>query len=382
MHKTGIEEYYVTKNNKRLRCGFTTGTCAAAAAKAAAIAMITGSIPSHVEIDTPKGIRLDLEVTGKFEGQGAVCTVIKDSGDDPDVTDGMPVCSLVTPIEDEEIIIDGGEGVGRVTRPGLWQQVGEAAINKVPRQMITTELARLREDFDVKGGFRAEVILPRGRELAERTFNPRLGIEGGLSVLGTSGIVEPMSEEAIIESIRLELKQKRNQGKKSIIITPGNYGADFVRELIDIRDEEIVKCSNYVGMTIDILNELEYEEVLFISHIGKFVKVAGGIMNTHSREADSRMEILAAAGIMAGLAREDAARVLSCINTDDGLSVLKEKGFMEPAMEILADKIDFYLNNRSYGRFKSGAIVFSNRYGILCKCGDADELIKKFGRNK
>lgn len=220
--------------------------------KAAAIAVITGSIPSHVEIDTPKGIRLDLEVTGRFEGQGAVCTVIKDSGDDPDVTDGMPVCSLVTPIDDEEIIIDGGEGVGRVTRPGLWQQVGEAAINKVPRQMITSELARLREDFDVKGGFRAEVILPRGRELAERTFNPRLGIEGGLSVLGTSGIVEPMSEEAIIESIRLELNQKRNQGKKSIIITPGNYGADFVRELIDIRDEEIVKCSNYVGMTIDI----------------------------------------------------------------------------------------------------------------------------------
>ncbi len=200
-----------------------------------------------------------------------------------------------------------------------------------------------------------------------------------MSVLGTSGIVEPMSEEAIIESIHIELMQKRSGRLSPLIITPGNYGADFVKHLIDIKDEEVVKCSNFVGLTIDMLNELKYEEVLFIAHIGKFIKVAGGIMNTHSKEADSRMEILAAAAIQAGIDREGAARILSCVNTDDGLAVLKEYGIMEKTMEIVGKKIDFYLNNRAYGNFKMGAVIFSNRYGILTMCGDAEELIKKAG---
>lgn len=385
MHRTGIEDHYIIKNNRKLRFGYTTGTCAAAASKAAALALASGKIPKYTDIDTPRGIRLNLEITGEFTetkawGRGALCTVIKDAGDDPDVTDGMPVCALVTFDKDGGISVDGGKGVGRATKPGLWQKVGEAAINKVPMQMIKTELEKVREDFDLKEGFRAEIILPEGERLAKRTFNPRLGIEGGLSILGTSGIVEPMSEDAIVESIRLELKQKRSQGIKSVIITPGNYGADFVREIIDIKDEEAVKCSNFIGLTIDMLNELGYEEALFISHIGKFVKVAGGIMNTHSREADCRMEILASAAVRAGLERGGALRLLSCVNTDDGLSVLEEYGLIEKTMEIIGEKIDFYINNRSYGRFKSGVIVFSNRYGILLKCGNADSLAEKFKR--
>lgn len=380
MHKTGIEDYFITKNNKRLRYGYTTGTCAAAAAKAAAMAIVTGRMPEYVEIDTPKGIHLMLQVSGSFKGKdAALCTVLKDSGDDPDVTDGMPVCALVSFSDKDGVTIDGGEGVGRVTKPGLWQEVGEAAINRVPRQMITDELQRIIEDFEIKGGLKAEIILPKGRELANRTFNPRLGIEGGLSVLGTSGIVEPMSEEAIIESIHIELKQKRTGRRLPIIITPGNYGADFVKHLIDIKDEEVVKCSNFVGLTIDMLNELKYEEVLFIAHIGKFIKVAGGIMNTHSKEADSRMEILAAAAIRAGIDTAGAARILSCVNTDDGIAVLKEYDIMEKTIEIVGEKIDFYLNNRSYGNFKTGAVIFSNRYGILTMCGAAEELIKKAG---
>ncbi len=378
MHKTGIEDYYITKNNRKLRYGYTTGTCAAAASKAAAMAMVTGMIPDSIEIDTPKGIHLTLKVSGSFKGKNAaLCTVLKDSGDDPDVTNGMPVCALVSFSDTDGVIIEGGEGVGRVTKPGLWQAVGEAAINRVPRQMITDELQSIIEDFEIKGGFKTEIILPKGRELANRTFNPRLGIEGGLSVLGTSGIVEPMSEEAIVESIHIELKQKRSGRTSPVIITPGNYGADFVKSLIDIKDEEVVKCSNFVGLTIDMLNELKYEEVLFIAHIGKFIKVAGGIMNTHSKEADSRMEILAAAAIQAGIEREGAAKILSCVNTDDGLAVLKENGLMEKTMEIVGNKIDFYLNNRSYGNFKLGAVIFSNRYGILTMCGAAEELIKK-----
>lgn len=383
MHKTGIEDYYITKNNKKLQYGYTTGTCAAAASKAAAITLITGKLIEEVEIDTPKGIRLKLQVKCEACDERKIKgTVIKYSGDDPDVTNGMPVCAIVSTREDGSITLDGGEGVGRVTKAGLEQEIGQAAINRIPRKMILQELENIKEDFDVKEGFHTEIVLPMGKELALRTFNPRLGIEGGLSILGTSGIVEPMSEAAIIDSIRLELKQKRNQGKDFVMITPGNYGADFLRETLPLNDDDIVKCSNYLGVTIDILNELEFKEVLFISHIGKFIKVAGGIMNTHSREADSRMEILAANAILAGLDRENAAKVLECVNTDDGLEVIKSCEALEKTMELVGNKIDFYLNNRSYGKFKTGAIIFSNRHGVLCKCGDADEIIEKYGRKK
>lgn len=380
MHRTGIEDYYITKNNKRMRFGYTTGTCAAAASKAAALMLASGRTVSAVDIDTPKGISLNLEVCGKFadDKKSAICTVIKDSGDDPDVTNGMPVCAKVFFTDDGSIKVDGGEGVGRVTKPGLYQKVGDAAINRVPMQMISAELQKIKEDFDMKEGFYAEIILPMGKELAHKTFNPRLGIEGGLSVLGTSGIVEPMSEAAIVESIRLQLSQKRNQGKTSIIITPGNYGADFIRAIADVKDEDVIKCSNYIGETIDMLCDMEYEEVLFISHIGKFIKVAGGIMNTHSREADCRMEILTANAIKSGIKIDDARRLLECVNTDDGIDVLKSCGLAERTMDVIGEKIDFYINNRSYGKFKSGTIVFSNKHGILCKCGNTDEIMRKY----
>ncbi len=382
MHRTGIEDYYITKNNKRMRFGYTTGTCAAAASKAAALMLVSGRTVSAVDIDTPKGIQLNLEVCGKFadDKKSAICTVIKDSGDDPDVTNGMPVCAKVFLTDDGSIKVDGGEGVGRVTKSGLYQKVGAAAINRVPMQMILAELQKIKEDFDMKEGFYAEIILPMGKELAHKTFNPRLGIEGGLSVLGTSGIVEPMSEAAIVESIRLQLSQKRNQGKTSIIITPGNYGADFIRTIADVKDEDVIKCSNYIGETIDMLCDMEYEEVLFISHIGKFIKVAGGIMNTHSREADCRMEILAANAIKAGLKIDDARRLFECVNTDDCIDLLKSCGLAERTMAVTGEKIDFYINNRSYGKFKSGTIVFSNKHGILCRCGNADEIIRKYER--
>ena len=382
MHRTGIEDYYITKNNKRMRFGYTTGTCAAAASKAAALMLVSGRTVSAVDIDTPKGIQLNLEVCGKFadDKKSAICTVIKDSGDDPDVTNGMPVCAKVFLTDDGSIKVDGGEGVGRVTKSGLYQKVGAAAINRVPMQMILAELQKIKEDFEMKDGFYAEIILPMGKELAHKTFNPRLGIEGGLSVLGTSGIVEPMSEAAIVESIRLQLSQKRNQGKTSIIITPGNYGADFIRTIADVKDEDVIKCSNYIGETIDMLCDMEYEEVLFISHIGKFIKVAGGIMNTHSREADCRMEILAANAIKAGLKIDDARRLFECVNTDDCIDLLKSCGLAERTMAVIGEKIDFYINNRSYGKFKSGTIVFSNKHGILCRCGNADEIIRKYER--
>ena len=206
-----------------------------------------------------------------------------------------------------EIVIDGGEGVGRVTRPGLSQKVGEAAINPVPRAMILREAEEAAVSHDYEGGLKVVISVPEGVEIGKKTFNTRLGITGGISILGTSGIVEPMSEKALVESIHVEMKQHFTQGEKYLLVTPGNYGADYLREHMTLPFERNIKCSNYVGETIDMAVDMGVKGILFVAHIGKFVKVAAGIMNTHSHSADARMEVLASNALRVG-ADGDTAR--------------------------------------------------------------------------
>ena len=267
--KNGLEDQYVIKNNKRLRYGYTTGSCAAGAARGAVRMLLSGETLSEVELDTPKGITLTLQLHDITRGETYVsCAVQKDAGDDPDTTNGILVYvkaekfSVSAAEQDGEerktersrpqIILDGGVGVGRVTKPGLSQNVGEAAINPVPRAMILRETEEAAQEYDYEGGLKLTVSVPQGEEIAKKTFNPRLGILGGISILGTSGIVEPMSEKALIESIHVEMKQHFCQGEDFILVTPGNYGADYLREHMSIPFENNIKCSNYVGETIDM----------------------------------------------------------------------------------------------------------------------------------
>lgn len=267
--KNGLEDQYVIKNNKRLRYGYTTGSCAAGAARGAVRMLLSGETLSEVELDTPKGITLTLQLHDITRGETYVsCAVQKDAGDDPDTTNGILVyvkaekfsISVAEQAGQErktersrpQIILDGGIGVGRVTKPGLSQNVGEAAINPVPRAMILREAEEAAQEYDYEGGLKLTVSVPQGEEIAKKTFNPRLGILGGISILGTSGIVEPMSEKALIESIHVEMKQHFCQGENYILVTPGNYGADYLREHMSIPFENNIKCSNYVGETIDM----------------------------------------------------------------------------------------------------------------------------------
>ena len=375
MHETGIENYYAIRDGKKLYYGYTTGTCAAAAAKAAALMLATGKPVPYVDILTPKGIALNLEVLeASLETNHARCAIRKYSGDDPDVTNGILVYADVTAEKTPGVIVDGGEGVGRVTKPGLKQAIGEAAINPVPLRMIREEAERVAEDYGITG-LKVIISIPAGVELAKRTFNPRLGIVGGISVLGTSGIVEPMSEAALVESIGLELRQKYALGCRRIIIAPGNYGADFIRSLCHVEESELVKCSNFIGQTIDMAVSAGYEELLFVSHIGKFIKLAGGIMNTHSREADSRAELMAACALRAGADADTARRLLDCLTTDEMLEVLQEKGLLEQTMHVAGERIDYYLNYRAKGQITIGAAVFSNGIGMLCTTGPADKWL-------
>ncbi len=373
--KNGLEDYYSIKNNRKMRFGYTTGSCAAGAAKAAVSMLLKGGTEKTVELMTPKGILLNLEILHIEKGIGQVsCAVKKFAGDDPDVTDGIEVFVKAEKTNFSGIRIEGGKGVGRVTKRGLEQPVGSPAINQVPRSMILREAEEICSETDYEGGLLLTVSIPQGQEIAGRTFNPRLGIEGGISVLGTSGIVEPMSEAALIKSIEVEMRQKVENGAAYLLVTPGNYGAAFLREHMDLPFEENMKCSNYVGETLDMAVDMGVKGILFISHIGKFVKVAAGIMNTHSRCADARAEVLAANALRAGISLEGAKEILDTITTDEALAVIRREGLLEPVMKEITDRVEYYLNHRAYDRLLLGAVLFSNEYGYLGETRHAGEL--------
>ena len=289
---------YINVGAQKLRCGYTTGSCATAAAKAATQMLLSGKKTDKVSIVTPKRIDLDLEVSCAKIGMGyAECAIAKDSGDDPDITNGLLIFARVefskagTPGEND-IVITGGKGVGKVTKPGLDQPVGEYAINSVPRNMIKKELEDICKENNYAGGLRVVISVPEGEKIARKTYNPKMGIEGGISIIGTSGIVEPMSSAALIDTIRLEIKMRKASGYKNLLLSLGNYSENFLSENMPVALDKSVKCSNFIGEAIEMALEYEFESVLIVGHTGKLVKLGAGIMNTHSSQADGRMEVL------------------------------------------------------------------------------------------
>ena len=370
---------FITKDGKKLRRGYTTGSCAAAASKAAAIMLLGGEILETVYLMTPRGIGLTLAVHEIERKENSVsCGIIKDSGDDPDVTNGMTVYSWVEKTDvPHEILIDGGEGIGRVTKPGLDQPVGNAAINSTPRRMITDELRQVCEDYGYNGGLRATISAPAGVEIAKKTFNPRLGIVGGLSILGTTGIVEPMSDEAVVETIRTELSMRAASGKTVVLFTPGNYGADYIKNELHIDPEIAVTTSNFIGDAFAIAAELGFGGALLVGHIGKLIKVAGGMFNTHSRYGDCRMEIFASHAGMCGASAEVVGKIMDSAMTDDMLAILDEAGLRQAVMDSIMNRMHFHLTHRPVGNMTVGAATFSNVHGILGRTEAADELLEQ-----
>ena len=378
-----------------MRYGFTTGSCAAAASKAAAYMLLTGNKKESISIMTPKGILFHariLEIT-RTE-QEVTCAVEKDGGDDPDITTGALIYSTVRfrtgseKIMEEEfpeknklreknnrIFIEGGKGVGRVTKPGLDQPVGNAAINHVPREMITKEVQEVCTLTDFSGDLDIIISVPEGEQLAEQTFNPRLGILGGISILGTSGIVEPMSAQALLDTIRVELNQKKAQGYEIAAVSPGNYGLDYMKRTYQYDLDQSVKCSNFVGDTIDMAIEIGFSKMLFTGHIGKLVKVAGGMMNTHSREGDCRMEILTAAAVKNQVPYAVLEDILQCVTTEEAIRKLDACGKKEAVMQDLLKKICFYMNKRAAGKMQIEVILYSNDFGELAKSDGAESFL-------
>lgn len=372
---------FVYKNHQKLRYGYTTGTCAAAATKAAVRMLFSGTPISSIEISTPKGINLNLEVLDiKICDKFVSCAIKKDAGDDADCTNGILIYSTVSPAPND-INIDGGDGIGRVTKPGLEHPVGSAAINNVPRKMIKMAAIDELEKAGIESGLNIIISAPDGKEIAKKTFNPRLGIEGGISILGTSGIVEPMSEQALIDTIRVEMKQKKAQSEDILLICPGNYGRNFARETWGIDLEQGLKCSNFIGDTLDMALELVFDKILFIGHIGKLVKVAAGIMNTHSHIADARMETLCSCALLSGCSRDTAVKILLCRTTDEAIELLIKDNILKQTMNIMLDKILVNMKKRTENRIQIEVIVFSNQAGVLAISEGADKFINQIIHN-
>ena len=374
---------YIRVGNRTLRLGITTGGCAALATKAAVRYMLEGSCPDEVSFVMGNGMEVTEPVFESGSDDGAFYAAIKkDAGDDPDVTDGMLIFAKVSEAEGNGVTIDGGVGVGRVTKPGLDQPVGNAAINSGPRALIERAALEAYEECGRsadEAGLSIEIYVPGGDEVAKKTFNPNLGIEGGISILGTTGIEEPMSEKAMIDSIRLEIKQARLESER-LILTPGNYGYNMTRDLglIDV-EVPVVLYSGFLGVALDAAAENEFKEVLLISHIGKLVKTAGGIMNTHQREADCRRELITAHAAAEGAGTDMCKRLMEVATTDAAIEILDEAtGLRERVMKRVMDAVMWYMGRRTEDAYHLESVMFSNQYGILEKSEGADDMIAKW----
>ncbi len=362
-------------NGKTYRYGYTTGSSAAGAAKGALTMLLSGEVIEEIALKTPAGIELQLSLHDIIITREMVkCAVVKDSGDDPDVTNGIKVYAKVTRNKNLGLQIVGGIGVGRVTKKGLQVAVGEAAINPVPMQMIREEaLALLADNQD----YTIEISVPEGVEIAQKTFNERLGVIGGISILGTSGIVVPMSDEAFKEALALELSILKERGVKEMVLTPGNYGENFIANHLPHATERTVTTSNFIGYMLHEAVRFEMQKVILVGHIGKLIKVAGGIFHTHSSVADGRNEIFAAHYMQFSGDVEGFRGIMQSNTTEEAIEYVKSVQFFNHLCNIIKMRCLQHIKNK----MEIEVIIFSQERGLLGKKDNVDEWTMTYFSN-
>ena len=380
-------EEYVYIDGKKYKRGYTTGSCAAGAAKAATYMLLTKQKIEKINIDTPKGIPLTLNIHNiKFNNDYVECSVEKDGGDDIDATHTMHIHARVEFIEKQDkqkILICGGTGIGVVTRRGLSVEVGKHAINPVPMKMINNEVNKVLNNeinctLELDKTLKITIFAPEGEKIAKKTFNPRLGIVGGISILGTTGIVEPMSDEGWKKSLSIELQMKKTQGLDKIILVPGNHGEQFIKENLGLDMKYVIRTSNFIGYMLKEAQRMGYKKILMAGHIGKFIKLSAGIFNTHSKIADARSEILVSNLALMKAPYELLEKISECLTAEEAVKIINENNYTEFYDNVSNKckyKVKQYLCDDD---IEVEIMMFSMDKTLLGKSNNTDSLVEVF----
>lgn len=402
-------EEFVYIDGKKYRRGYTTGSCATAVSKGAVYMLLTNEKIDTVNIDTPKGIYLSIPVVSseikKNEDTGeiySICSVEKDGGDDIDATNGIEIFAKATWVHEDEIdkseknfsfegdgfCVFSGEGVGIITKKGLSVEPGRPAINPVPQKMIAKEVESVlkasgekvlndKNSLDNrKKVIKITIFIPKGEEVANKTFNPRLGIVGGISIIGTSGIVEPMSDDGWKKSLSIELNMKKELGMDKIILVPGNHGESFISDRIG-ENSSVVRTSNFLGYMLMEAKRMGFKKILLAGHIGKFIKLSAGIFNTHSKVADARNEILIANLALMGASTELVRKIDSCLTTEEATDIVYENGFGE-VFDIICEKCKKRAEMHVDNEIEIEVFIFKMDKTVLGKSKNAEEMLDSF----
>ena len=402
-------EEFVYIDGKKYRRGYTTGSCATAVSKAAVYMILTNEKIDTVNIDTPKGIYLSIPVVSseikKNEDTGefySICSVEKDGGDDIDATNGIEIFAKATWVYEDEIdkseknfsfegdgfCVFSGDGVGIITKKGLSIEPGRPAINPVPQKMIAKEVESVlkasgekvlndKNSLDNrKKVIKITIFIPKGEEVANKTFNPRLGIVGGISIIGTSGIVEPMSDDGWKKSLSIELNMKKELGMDKIILVPGNHGESFISDRIG-ENSSVVRTSNFLGYMLMEAKRMGFKKILLAGHIGKFIKLSAGIFNTHSKVADARNEILIANLALMGASTELVRKIDSCLTTEEATDIVYENGFGE-VFDIICEKCKKRAEMHVDNEIEIEVFIFKMDKTVLGKSKNAEEMLDSF----
>ena len=380
-------EEYVYIDGKQYRRGYTTGSCATAASKSATYMLLTKNSIETINIDTPKGIPLTLKVENVVIAKDYVeCSIEKDGGDDIDATHTMHIhakAELIDKQGEEDILVGGGIGVGVVTKKGLSVEIGNPAINPTPMKMIHNEVRKVigndsEEALGKNKALKITIFAPKGEEVAKKTFNPRLGIVGGISIIGTTGIVEPMSDEGWKKSLSIELQMKKEQGLDKVILVPGNHGEQFIRENLNLDMKYVIRTSNFIGYMLKEAQRMGYKKILMAGHIGKFIKISAGIFNTHSKVADARSEILVSNLAMMGAPYEFLKQINECLTAEEAVEIIDNSNYKD-FYNLISNKCKFkveqYLGD---DETEVEVIMFSMDKTLLGKSDNTDSLVEVF----